>query len=277
MAEASIDIGALVATHDFSPEAKSKLANLLDAAINNTASRTDAAEAAADGIDQLCPRNEDAEGYLWSLWTLFIDISKRIPLDDARIQSLVEVVKKLKAKQGGSIEIWGSPSSLWADLPLFGPVMRDAWNATPNFDSSPEEATKIAQWISLNSFAARLLGSSVQSWTNFALWELRDGLEEPLPTQQAKDTHLITASEWITHAGRVLEGEGQKGTQLDENDTRALAAGTLLVEGGSGFSETRWRFWSKRLEELGADAGAEAKNRAEKALEVIRSLGVESS
>ncbi|KAH6605692.1 hypothetical protein Trco_004845 [Trichoderma cornu-damae] len=275
MAAPPIDLRALVATCGFAPEAGTKLANLLDAALDGSAGRPDAAAAAADGIDELCPRSEDAEGFLWSLWTLLVDVSKRIPLGDWRMNGLVEVVEKLKAKQGGSVEIWGSSSSLWADMPLLGPVMREAWDTTPEFDNnSPQQATTIAQWVSLNSFAARLLGSSVQSWTNFALWELRDALEEPPPTEQAKDMRLTTASEWIEHAGLQLEREGRKGTQLDEHDARALGPGSLLEGADSGFSKERWRFWGARLEELSAGASAETQERTRTALEVMLRLGL---
>lgn len=112
----------------------------------------------------------------------------------------------------------------------------------------------------------------MQSWTNFALWELRDGLEEPLDSQEAKDTHLITASEWITHAGKVLYDEGRKGVPVDEDDVQSLSTGSLLEGEASGFSEVRWKFWKKKMEELSVGAGAEAKKRAQKALEVIKSL-----
>jgi hypothetical protein len=40
----------------------------------------------------------------------------------------------------------------------------------------------------------------------------------------------------------------------------------------SGFHEARWNFWKKKIQELSAGAGAEAKQRAEKALKVIESL-----
>ncbi|KAM0252878.1 hypothetical protein ACHAQJ_007508 [Trichoderma viride] len=275
MSESLIDFRSLVATYDFAPDGQEKftsLFGLLDAAIGSTASRTDDAnEAVADGIDKMCPQDEP-EGFLWTLWTLLIEIAKRIPLDDARAQSLVEITRNLKAKQSASIEIWTSPHKLWTDMPLFGAVMREAWNAAPEFNNSPDQATKIAQWISLNSFAARLLGSSVQSWTNFALWELRDRLEEPLPSEQARDTHLTTASEWITHAGKVLYDEARKGAQLDEEKVQSLRPGSLLEGGSSGFSEARWNFWKKKLEELSVGASAEAKKRTDKALEVMKSL-----
>ncbi|KAL7907126.1 hypothetical protein GGI35DRAFT_481683 [Trichoderma velutinum] len=268
MSTSPLDFRSIVTGYDFTPETESKLADLLDAAINGTAS----AEKTADGIDKLCPQNEDAEGFLWSLWLLLIDVAKRTPFDDPRLQSLVDILKALNAKQSGSVEIWGSQHELWADMPLFGAVMREQWNASPEFNNKPDQATKIAQWLSLNSFAARLLSASVQSWTNFAIWELRDGLEEPLSTDEARDTYLITASEWITQAGQVLYDETKNSTQLESQAAQSLRPGSLIEGTESGFNEERWGLWKKRLEELSANAGAEAKKRAEKALEVIKNL-----
>jgi hypothetical protein len=112
----------------------------------------------------------------------------------------------------------------------------------------------------------------VQSWTNFALWELRDRLEEPLSSEQARDTYLTTSSEWIIHAGKVLYDEGRKGTKLEEDAVRSLRPGSLLEGGDSGFNEARWKFWKKKLEELSVGASAEAKKRTEKALKVMNSL-----
>ncbi|QYS95712.1 hypothetical protein H0G86_002988 [Trichoderma simmonsii] len=268
MSTSTLDFRVIVTGQDFTPEVESKLADLLDAAIN----RGTSPEVTADGIDKLCPRNEDAEGFLWSLWSLLADVAKRIPLDDPRLQHLVKILKALNAKQTGSVEIWGSQHELWADMPLFGAVMREEWNASPDFDNKPDQATKIAQWLSLNSFAARLLGASVSDWTNFAIWELRDGLEEQLSTDEARDTHLITASEWITQAGQVLYKETKNSVELDSQATQALSPGSLIDGTKSGFNEERWSFWKQRLEELSANARAEAKKRTEKALEVIKNL-----
>ncbi|KAL7951829.1 hypothetical protein V8C42DRAFT_339736 [Trichoderma barbatum] len=268
MSVSSIDFRSLIATHGFTPETESKLADLLDGAINGTTS----AQVTADGLDKLCPRDDQAEGSLWSLWSLLIDVSKRIPLDDARLQSLVEILKALNAKKSGSVEIWGSQHGLWNDMPLFGAVMREAWNGSPEFNNSPDQATKIAQWLSLNSFAARLLGASVQSWTNFAIWELRDGLEEPLSTDEARDTYLTSASEWIIQAGKVLHDEVQKNAQLDEQDAQVLRPGTLIEEVKSGFNKERWGYWKKRMQELSAKASTDVQKRTEKALEVMMSL-----
>ena len=75
------------------------------------------------------------------------------------------------------------------------------------FDGSDRDNEAIREWISLNSFAARMFGTKLQSWDNFAIWELRSGLEEPpLSTPSAKETSLATACEWITHAATSCTG-----------------------------------------------------------------------
>ncbi|KAL7931754.1 hypothetical protein V8C35DRAFT_309411 [Trichoderma chlorosporum] len=280
MDELPIDFRALVAPHHFAPETETKLADLLKAAVNADKyyfeTYADAIRAAANYIDQLCPRNEDAEAFLWALWTIIIDVAKRIPFDDyERVENFMEVIKALKHKGSGRVEIWGASHNLWADLPLFGAVMREAWNARPEFDGSADQATKIEQWKSLNSFAAYLLGASVQYWSNLALWELRDALEEPHLNEQAKDTRLITASEWIIRAGPVLCGECLRRTRLDEQSKQALAPGALFEGGDPGFTEDRWAFWVKRLDELKAAAVDEdVKDKMETAWEMILSLEV---
>lgn len=131
MSESPIDFRSLIDSHDFAPDDQKKfdtLFGLLDKAIGSSASHTsDANEAVANGIDEISNR-DDPEGFLWTLWTLLIEISKSIPLDDPRVQSLVEITQKLKVKKSATVEIWGSKYSLWTDMPLFGAVMREAWN-----------------------------------------------------------------------------------------------------------------------------------------------------
>lgn len=131
MSESLIDFRSLVDSYDFAPDGQDRfntLFGLLDKAIGSSAGRTSGAnEAVANGIDQMCDHDEP-EGFLWTLWTLLIEISKRIPLDDPRAESLVDIAHKLKAKQSAAVEVWGSTYSLWTDMPLFGAVMREAWN-----------------------------------------------------------------------------------------------------------------------------------------------------
>jgi hypothetical protein len=72
---------------------------------------------------------------------------------------------------------------------------------------------------------------------------------------------LITASEWITQAGQVLYDETKNSIELDSQAKQALSPGSLIEGTKSGLNEERWSFWKQRLEELSADASAEAKKK----------------
>ena len=139
----------------------------------------------------------------------------------------------------------------------------------PKFDKSQDDSKKISQWISLNSIAARLLGSGVQTWTNFAIWALRETLEIPPPNDTARDAGLGVAAVWFIHAGKELRSEIAEAHELSESEKRSLAPGKLFSEGQSGLSEERWNFWRNRVEELGAEAGEHGKKASENAIDAL--------
>ena len=144
---------------------------------------------------------------------------------------------------------------------------------TPKFDNSSEDNAAIESWLNLNSFAARLLGASITSWDNFAIWALREGLEDEPKNEVARDAHVAVAHEWIIHAGRVLNEKAREPEDLDDAGKRALRPGKLF-RGESGLNAERWQFWGERLETLGKEAvGKEGvKDKALKAAETIKSL-----
>ena len=144
----------------------------------------------------------------------------------------------------------------------------------PMFDGSDRDNEAIREWISLNSFAARMFGTKLQSWDNFAIWELRSGLEEPpLSTPSAKETSLATACEWITHAGDELHRQGHAGRQLEAMEERALKPGQLFATGKPGLSDERWRFWRERIGALAGSAGSgQLKERAQKVVDKMKDL-----
>ena len=142
------------------------------------------------------------------------------------------------------------------------------------FDGSDSDNETVREWISLNSFAARLFGSGLQSWDNLAIWELRSGLEEPpLSTPSAKETSLTTACEWIEHAGEELYKQGHAGRRLEAMEERALKPGQLFSSGKPGLSDERWRFWRERIGVLAGTAGSgQLKERAQAAVDKMKDL-----
>ncbi|KAH7312396.1 hypothetical protein B0I35DRAFT_436896 [Stachybotrys elegans] len=264
-----IDLHSLAARG--SSQLDAQLLDILDAHVNaSTPPDTTAAE-----LDKLYPAgasSEDAENFLWNLWTLFERVVRKIPAGDDRHQGLISVVEKLKSIDRETIQLWGKDTKVWSDLPMLGPTMREAWNTRPALDGTGQDASSIAEWVSLNSFAARALSASLQPWENFAIWELRAALEETSTSSTARDSNLASSSEWFIHAGKVLYDLGRHPVELSETDARALRTGELL-DAKPGFSEERWKFWSAKMKEMAKQAEAKTlKERAEKALDVIMAL-----
>lgn len=108
------------------------------------------------------------------------------------------------------------------------------------------------EWLNLNSFSARLLGSGTARWYNMAIWELRDGLEKELqsgPKQDDVDCEVAVACEWIIQAAPNLLREGLLIAHLTEASKRSLCGGSLWA-GAPGLGAERWAFWKRRLGEV---------------------------
>jgi hypothetical protein len=106
------------------------------------------------------------------------------------------------------------------------------------------------EWLNLNSFNARLFGSGVTRWYNFAIWQLREGLEAALgPDLHENDCKIAVASEWILQAGPKLLRETLMNEDLSEALERAYSGGELWT-GLSGLNTERWGFWKRRLTEV---------------------------
>ncbi|KAK2590956.1 hypothetical protein QQS21_011352 [Conoideocrella luteorostrata] len=269
----SIDVKSV--SQDPDSKHEPQIISVLSNAINNLSPTELSAETTAGEIDKLYPSDAAAaEDWLWSFWTILVGVAKKIPADDARLQLLVMMIQKLKTKRDEGVEMWGQKTRVWSELPMLGPVMRDAWNLSPDFDASDDDNKTIEEWISLNSFAARLYGASLQDWHNFAIWELRSGLEEtPEDRPNAKDTRIATAYEWIVHAGKELHKQGQEVKKLDAMETRALKPGSLFKSDNSGLTNERWNFWKERIGALGGSAGSgAAKEKAQKAVEMMKEI-----
>lgn len=167
--------------------------------------------------------------------------------------------------------------AVWEDLPMLGPEMRESWNwtgtflgpiatldmgltmvstATPKEGASYLETEGAQAWINLNSFGARLVGLKVVKWENFAIWGLRDALEEKHSSLAERDVSVVVAGQWLFHAGEVLFEGRTKGCSAD--DSRSLRVGCLF-QGGSGLSQERWDFWKRRMEAISEDVSGDVR------------------
>ncbi|KAF5855118.1 hypothetical protein ETB97_009862 [Aspergillus alliaceus] len=138
--------------------------------------------------------------------------------------------------------------------------MREAW-VSPTYDNNTPTSEEIKEWINLNAFAARLLQLDTISWAVYALWELRDALEQPCDGD-ILECNVVAAAQWIKYSGRALYTSA---TNEDEGNDNFSAVNGPLYEGSPVLCLERWRFWKRRFGELGDQAQANAKQIAWKA------------
>lgn len=253
-----IDLSPLVKDPD---SLEARIAAILQPALDSAPTAL-TSEALAGDLDKLYPADyqpKEGDGdvvadILWSLWSFLIKAVKKIPADDVRQQLVADALRKLQSKERQDAKVWGQDCKMWGDLGLLGPNMREAWDMRPNFNKADSGA--VAEWTSLNTFAALLLGNNVQDWNNFAIWELRGALEEDASSNADRDGQLWASSEWILHAGDVLRAKKGMG-ELDPMEKRMLKGGSKF-EGEPGLSDERWQFWRTRFAELGEQVEDEA-------------------
>ncbi|CAI6095059.1 unnamed protein product [Clonostachys chloroleuca] len=88
----------------------------------------------------------------------------------------------------------------WTDLPGFGISIRDSWNHSPTFELDAEDNGEftLPEWLNLNSPIARVFNAKGKRFGNFAIWELRNGLEEDASdagSAAAADARVLVAAE----------------------------------------------------------------------------------
>ncbi|OGM47135.1 hypothetical protein ABOM_003885 [Aspergillus bombycis] len=239
----------------------------------------DSIRVAAEEIDKLNParrskqtheevQEDELEEFLWLVWDAFIRLARQVPHAHPFQDRMVDLVEALTLLPPLSIEIWQSTIRLWADLPLLGPSMREAWVA-PSSTEGPIASHEAEEWINLNAFAARLLKLDAISWTIFGIWELREALEEPSGILGG-GFHVRAAAEWIKHSGVFLYGAAIQGTEGHEE---CLSAATgSLYPGTNVVCLERWQFWKCRFGYIGEkadDCTKQAILRAKRGMELI--------
>lgn len=176
---------------------------------------------------------ETAEGLLWAAWTAVVDAAE--DAGDDRQGALVALVLGVRDQDANRpFEVLGR--RLFADLPVFGAQMREAWNPVP-----PDGRTA-QSWARLNAFAARLTARGVD-FTLFGLWSIGEALE----TFADVPSHLPAAVQWFKHCGPVLVTATIHGRTYGPGPGRLheLAERAGLTEGG--FNVPRWTFWRSRM------------------------------
>ncbi|KAL9124556.1 MAG: hypothetical protein Q9217_006121 [Psora testacea] len=175
-------------------------------------------------IEELYDAGEvsEAEGSLWETWQIFNSIVTQIPHDDPAQMKLVELLKGLKQRptQGERPrEIWGL--SLWADLPMFGAVVREIWNDPAQLIKADDicldpgvpgvmpdtDAIIRMRWIRNNAFIARLTTLPYAlEFDLYAIWAMHTALEEQTEgsSREVLSRNVAAAGIWIFYAGEYI-------------------------------------------------------------------------
>lgn len=141
-------------------------------------------------------------------------------------------------------------------------------------DVDRPDLKSVDKWRNLNHLAQQLWTTGLTSNSTFALWQIRDALEEPVDVPQ--QSRILIAADWIIKTGDDILRESQPDQpELSEVERRRLKPGSLYKDGKSGFSLDRWRFWQSRLEDIqkGRQWSQQITERARVALESMCSKG----
>ncbi|KAH7064943.1 hypothetical protein B0J12DRAFT_693339 [Macrophomina phaseolina] len=207
------------------------------------------------------------EHELEGLWSAVISAAEQTPHDQQ--DKLVDIVRTIKempqpVHEGKKLEIWGEEQR-WEQLPLFSAKAREGLDiAQSKSDNS---------FVNLNAFFARLTAADVSDFSLYAVWILREALEDPEDEDIAKTTSpalLEAASVWLVYAAETLSKLSKEGKQFDGKMARPGRSLSIFKDapGWRGFCEDRWETWIERLTPLKeAEVATEAKTLISQALD----------
>lgn len=116
-------------------------------------------------------------------------------------------------------------------------------------------------WYGLNAFAARLARDGTCDCQLYAIWAIREGLENK-PDHRAEayhvqgpvlDCHVAVAAEWIRQCGRAFYASTE--------DFGTAGAGGSQWKGKGGYCKERWQFWKQRFGEIAEEEQVNAQTR----------------
>jgi hypothetical protein len=96
----------------------------------------------------------------------------------------------------------------------------------------------------MSSFVARTWAAGIFNGINFAIWVIKDGLEDDYDRGQYYSEFISAAAMWIICSGQLLFDEiVQFPVEITEYKAKAWNTGPLYT--GPIIGLERWRFWQK--------------------------------
>lgn len=121
------------------------------------------------------------------------------------------------------------------------------------------------------------------TFENFAIWELRNGLEEneqEMGPEAIAEARIRVASEWIIQGARHLLGESLRNSLSTEPEDATHGSpygGGSLYSGTGGYNLERWGFWKRRLVESRKDVSESIQLSIDEAVKKMTETELEAS
>jgi hypothetical protein len=225
------------------------------------------------------------EGQLWELWYAVLHAAKRNPWRDTdrdahgKLVALVAAIKRVpdppmpananKALRGDWV--WSS-GTLWSELVLIGAASREAWNDSPGAAFGYSDAA-IEAWANVNAFVARLTAEDVRQYSLYAIWAMREALEEKRKEAPEKwmDATVPAAAAWIGVWGKQMYERREDLTPEDpETQGNPARPGDYMIKRTKNekaeWSRERWAFWKQRFQEISLGSVGDKVNSETKAI-----------
>lgn len=198
---------------------------------NSSISSTQAAHTFDSLLPDHRPANPDGTAkettgeFIWNAWDCVHRIAQQVPHDNhAAHDRLTHFLSALKHLQSEPASIvlpnWGdAPYTLWADLPLFTPPLRELLDRVSPLESDCRN---------LNAYMARIFRDNVVDLSGFAV----RGMNEAHPSN---GFGIEISRIWIDVAGEAIWEGCQKNSRSGSKD---------------GLTIERWESWHRRYEEL---------------------------
>ncbi|KAL8970612.1 MAG: hypothetical protein Q9197_003733, partial [Variospora fuerteventurae] len=132
------------------------------------------------------------------IWSAILrQARKHHPLSQT-ISALVALVAAIKASPSPPTF---NEAQQWQQLPNFGMTVRGEWNRTVSSDADDAErwSCNPLQWASMNAFVALCTVAGVDDYKVYAIWALRDALEET-PGEWSRVGHVADLDHYVPAA-----------------------------------------------------------------------------
>ncbi|KAJ6519117.1 hypothetical protein C8R45DRAFT_950300 [Mycena sanguinolenta] len=226
------------------------------------------------------------EEQLWELWYAVLHAAKRTWQNDdhRKLVALVAAIKRvpdppLPVNANKALRnnwVWAS-GTLWSTLTILGAATRETWNDSPGGQFEYSKAA-IEAWANVNAFVARLTAENVREYSIYAIWAMRDALEERREEEgDWLDATVPAAAAWIGVWGREMYTCREDLTPEDPRYGNPAKPGNYMIQRTGNkkpeWSPERWAFWKLRLEEIvGEEVSDETKAIAKAAVETMEEI-----